>query len=179
MLREGDVALEEKMIETSRNSWFVGRRGGKSRVIAKGVAHSQRTTTAHATQNFTAKIWSLVRVTQFSKSIWQPLKNRPKHRRQSVVQPFGQKINAAQFADADVGADVEEGVGVQGLSDKFELRMMEPHVAEGEGDEGDIRLAVMELEFEGDLRLEILRGDAVVQKHRRLPGAAKKRIRQR
>jgi len=69
-------------------------------------------------------------------------------------------------------------MGVKRLSDKSETRVIDAHVAEGESDEGDIRLTIVQVEIEGDLRLEELRGDALVQKHRAVPGTTEKRTSQ-
>jgi hypothetical protein len=55
----------------------------------------------------------------------------------------------------------------------------EEHVAEGEGDEGDVGIVVVEVEIERDLRLEEFRADAVMKKDGAVPGAAEKGALQR
>ena len=110
-----------------------------------------------------------MRIGQFPKTIWQAIKYRPEHCGQAVVEPFGQKIDAAHLADAHVGADVEETMRVQRLGEEFQMRVSEPHVAKGEGDEGNVGLAVVQIQFERNSWLEVLGSDAIVQKDCLLP----------
>jgi hypothetical protein len=67
---------------------------------------------------------------------------------------------------------------VQRLGDEFKLRVIEPHVAKGEGDERDVSISLVEVEFKGDLRPKELRGNMEVEKDGSIPRAVEKRIRQ-
>ena len=176
---EGDVALEEEMVECSWHCTLKCWTCIEGCAVSQSWRHGHRRTAAHATQNLTRNIFSLMRVIQFSESIRQTVEDRAQHRGEAVVEPFGQEIDAAKLANANVGADVEEGVGVQGLGHKFEMRMMEPYVAECEGDEGDVGIAFVQVQLEGDLRLEKMRGDAEVEEEGAVPGAVKKRVLER
>ena len=143
VLGEGDVALEEEMIECSWHCTLKCWTCIEGCAVSQTWRHGHRRTAAHATQNLTRNIFSLMRVIQFSESIRQTIEDRAEHRGEAVVQPFGQKINAAKLANADVGADVEEGVGVQGLSDEFEVGVIEAHVLEGKSNQRNIRLSIV------------------------------------
>src|SRR5687767_5276026 len=110
-----------------------------------------------------------------AEAIRQEVENRPERRGQAVVEPFGQEIDAVHLADVDIGADVEEPVGVEWLRDESQMRMVGAHVAEGESNERDICLAIVQVELEGDLRLEVLGGDSIVQKDGAVPGTVEER----
>ena len=113
-----------------------------------------------------------MRVSELAEAVRETVEDGAKHGGQAVVQPFGEEIDAAKLADADVGAHVKEGVGVQGMSEPAEFGVIDAHVAKGEGDQGDVSLAIMEIELEGNLRLKELRGDAVVKEDGSVPGTA-------
>src|SRR5688500_17805403 len=107
----------------------------------------------------------------------QAVEGRAEQGGQAVGDPFRDEVDAAFAPVADVGADIEERVAADGAAQGRGEAPADrrPQVLLREGDEGDVGMALIKVQFEGDVGLEDLRVDAVVDENRVGPVGAEHR----